>query len=464
MARVVIVGGGITGLAAAHRVHTASAGEIEVTLFEASERLGGKIRTSPFAGLPAVDEGPDAFLARVPGAVDLARELGCDDLVAPATGRAYLWWDGRMHAIPDGLVLGVPANVTRLARSPLLSVGGRLRAAAEPLVPRGHPEPDNLGALIRHRFGREVLERLVDPLLGSVYAGDAMHFSLAAAAPQIATGAARSRSLLLAMRRQRAAAHPPAGPGASPVFLAPRGGMQSLVEALTASLAQVRVLLGEPVTAIEPAGGGRWLVNGVLADTVLLAVPGPAAAAMLAPLSPDASSAMAGIGYASVVMVTLALPDGAANRPLDGSGHLVPKPVQRHLTAASWASSKWAHWRLDGHVVLRASLGRWGDEHAVAFDDDEVLAAVLRDLDEQLGVTAAPTAVRITRWPRSFPQYTPGHLDRIDEIERALATDTPGVAVAGAAYRGIGVPACIRQGNEWADLTMQRLAPSARMN
>ena len=184
---------------------------------------------------------------------------------------------------------------------------------------------------------------------------------------------------------------------------------------------------------------------------------------MLAPLSPDADGVLAGIGYASVVMVTLALPAELDRRALDGSGHLVPKPVQRHLTAASWASTKWAHWHRDGQVVLRASVGRWGDEHAVGFDDDQLTAAVLQDLDEQLGLTAAPTAVRITRWPRSFPQYTPGHLDRIDELERALAVDAPGVGVAGAACRGLGLPACIRQGTEWADLTMRRLGASARM-
>ncbi len=208
MTHVAVVGGGITGLSAAyhlrHRAGDSSAPPPRVTLFEAEERLGGKIRTSPFAGLPAVDEGADAFLARVPWAVDLAHELGLDDLVSPATGRAYVWWDGSLHPIPEGLVLGVPAGLGSLARSHLLSWPGKARAVLEPLVRRGHPAADNLGALIEHRFGAEVLDRLVDPLIGSINAGDTRQLSLAASAPQVAAGLDRSRSLLLGLRKGRA--------------------------------------------------------------------------------------------------------------------------------------------------------------------------------------------------------------------------------------------------------------------
>ena len=208
MTHVAVVGGGITGLSAAyhlrHRAGEGGAPAPRVTLFEADERLGGKIRTSPFAGLPAVDEGADAFLARVPWAVDLAHELGLDDLVSPATGRAYVWWDGSLHPIPEGLVLGVPAGLGSLARSHLLSWPGKARAALEPLVRRGHPAADNLGALIEHRFGAEVLDRLVDPLIGSINAGDTRQLSLAASAP---AGRRRTRPLA------EPPARPPQGPG-----------------------------------------------------------------------------------------------------------------------------------------------------------------------------------------------------------------------------------------------------------
>jgi oxygen-dependent protoporphyrinogen oxidase len=190
---------------------------------------------------------------------------------------------------------------------------------------------------------------------------------------------------------------------------------------------------------------------------VILAVPAFEAASLLQVVSPAAATALASIEYASVAMLTLAFDDAAVPRRLDGSGHLVPKPVQRDVTAVSWASTKWAHWRRPGQVVLRASVGRWGDTHAYEQHDDDLVDGVLADLSRQLGVSAEPNECRVSRWPRSFPQYLPGHLDRVAAIERQLATDAPGVTVAGAAYRGLGVPACVRQGREWADATMRRL-------
>jgi oxygen-dependent protoporphyrinogen oxidase len=458
--RVAVVGGGITGLAAAHRL--AGTGH-EVVVLERDDRLGGKIRSSPFAGLPAVEEGPDAVLARVPWAVDLLREVGLgDDLVSPAVGKAYVWWGGRLHPIPDGLVLGVPAGLFGLARSPLLSWPGKLRAALEPALPR-RDVGDSLGRLIRSRFGDEVAERLVDPLVGGINAGDADRLSLASV-PQIAAVAARSRSVLVGLRAQPVA---PRGPD-HPVFVTPRAGLGALVDALSGRIVaaggDVRTATG--VTALEPAGSGAWRLTGVgphgaafasLFDAVLLGTPAHAAAPLLATVSPAAARLAGAIEHASVVMVTVAYPAAAVPRALDASGHLVPKPVQRHVTAASWASTKWAHWRAPGQVLFRVSVGRFGDEHAVDLPDAEVLAAVSGDLYEQLGIDAEPTAVRITRWPKSFPQYEPGHAGRVAAIEQALEHDAPGVTVAGAAYRGVGIPACINQGQQAAAAVLRRL-------
>ena len=368
-----------------HRAGDSSAPPPRVTLFEADERLGGKIRTSPFAGLPAVDEGADAFLARVPWAVDLAHELGLDDLVSPATGRAYVWWDGSLHAIPEGLVLGVPAGIGSLARSHLLSWPGKARAALEPLVRRGHPAADNLGALIEHRFGAEVLDRLVDPLIGSINAGDTRQLSLAASAPQVATGLDRSRSLLLGLRKGRAAT--PAGPGlprAGPGHGGPRR------RAPSSALDGVEVVTGQPVEVLERRAGGGWVVQGTEVDAVILALPAYEAARLLAGVSPGSAALLGAISYVSVAMVTLALPEAAVGHALDGSGHLVPKPVQRTLTAASWASTKWTHWHLPGQVVVRASVGRWGDDHAVELDDGDLVEAVMADLERHLGVDGGP--------------------------------------------------------------------------
>jgi protoporphyrinogen/coproporphyrinogen III oxidase len=187
-------------------------------------------------------------------------------------------------------------------------------------------------------------------------------------------------------------------------------------------------------------------VAGVPADAVVVTTPAFAAAATLASIAPGAASLLGTIPYAGVVMVTLAFPDAALTRPLDASGYLVPKPEQRYLTACSWASTKWAHWQPPGKVVLRASLGRYGNERALDLDDDAVLAAALADLGVQAGIRGDPTDVRITRWPQGFPQYLPGHTGKVDAIHDALGREAPGVLAAGAAYRGVGIPACIRQG------------------
>jgi oxygen-dependent protoporphyrinogen oxidase len=452
---VVVVGGGITGLAAAHELRRA-ADPPTVTVLEASERLGGKILTTPFAGLPAVDAGPDSVLARVPWAVELLTELGLrDELVAPATSEASVWWRGALHPIPSGLVLGVPAGLRALARSGLLTWRGKFRAAAEPLLPATDGD-DDLGLTVRRRFGAEVYDRLVGPLVGSINAADPGHISLAATAPQLAAVAGQ-RSLLLALRKT-----PRPAPGTAPVFLTHPAGLGHLVHRLAASLRDdgVDLRVSRPAAAVERTAGGCYRVDGLEADAVVLAVPADAAATALATIAPDAAAGVRRIRYVSVALVTLAFPDGAVTRSLKGSGYLVPAPEQRYLTACSWASSKWVHLQLPSAFLLRASLGRDGDEHAVELDDDAIVAATRADLQRHLGLRADPIAVRVNRWPRSFPQYLPGHLDRIAAIERALPA---GVAVAGAAYRGIGIASCIRQGRDAARATLAALLEPAKL-
>lgn len=458
MGRVAVVGGGITGLTAALRL--AQTGHA-VVVVERSHGFGGKIRTSPFAGLPAVDEGADAFLARVPWAVELCDELGVrEQLVSPASGKAYIWWNGSLHPIPDGLVLGVPAGLGCLAGSHLLSWPGKLRAAVEPLLPRERraDATDNLGALVRRRFGAEVLVRLVDPLIGGINAGDADHLSLAASAPQIGEVAASHRSLLVGLRRGGPRRDPSA-----PVFLAPIGGMSIIVDRMLDRLRELGVELrpGVEVGGVE-RHGQRWAIDDVGLDDgvdgVVLATPAHVATRLLRAVAPAAAELVGEIEHASVAMVTLAFDEGAVRRVLDGSGHLVPKPQQRSITAASWASTKWAHLASPGQVVLRVSLGRYGASDVLERDDDGLVAAACADLVAQLGVRADPTAARVTRWDQAFPQYLPGHLDRVGAIEREMTSAAPGLVLAGAAYRGVGIPACIRQGGEAARLVHAHLS------
>lgn len=451
---VVVIGGGITGLAAAHRL--VGHRDVSVTVLEADDRLGGKIKTSSFAGLPAVDEGPDAFLTRVPFASALARAVGLgDEMTSPASGTASIWSDG-LHTIPTGLMLGVPTGVSTLARSRLLSWRGKARAALEPVLPRRSVPEDNLGALVRSRFGDEVHEMLVDPLVGSIYASDTDRLSMSAV-PQLGDLAGRGRSMLLSGRSLRGAA--PAASG--PIFETPRAGVGALVDATAAAIVAAGGTLrcNAPVAAIEPTAGGHRVVltdgTTIDADGVVVASPAPAAAPVIRPVSPDAADLLAAVETSSVVMVTMAVRDWPAR--LTGSGYLVPKRHQRSVTAVSFASNKWQHWRpADGSFVLRTSLGRDGlvvDDRS----DDDLVSAAIREVSGHLGTELVPTEVRLTRWPGAFPQYRPGHMAGVDLLEETLRRDAPGVVTAGASHRGIGIPACVHQGQRAAGLIADAL-------
>lgn len=445
--RVVVVGGGISGLAAAYAL--AGRHRLPVTICEAEERLGGKIRTEVFAG-SRLDLGPDAFLARRPEALALCEELGlAGELVAPATASAYVWSRNRLRRLPPGLALGVPTSLGPLIRSRVLSPAGLARVAIEPFVP-GRPLDDDeaLGALVRRRLGREVHCRLVDPLVGGINAGDTDHLSVDVAAPNLAVAARHHRSLVAGARRQAAAAPPAPGPA----FLTLPGGLTRLVEALTERLATsgVEVRTKEPVTGLTPRSGGGYQVDvasgTVDAGAVVLAVPAFAAAPLLAPLAPGAATTLAEVDYASVALVALSYPRSAVGRRLDGSGFLVARGEGRLMTACSWASSKWAHLDTGRHVVLRVSAGRAGDARAESLDDAALVERLRLELDAVLAISGPPAEVRVTRWPRAFPQYAPGHLRRIAGAEAEVALRLPGVALAGAALAGVGLPACIASG------------------
>jgi protoporphyrinogen/coproporphyrinogen III oxidase len=432
--RVVVGGGGIAGVVAAERLATELGGDGAVELRESTERLGGKLRTSPFAGRPAVDEGADAFVARVPHGSALAHRVGLGAaLTSPAAASAFVWHDG-LHRMPDGLLLGVPGDLVPLATSRLLSAGGKLRAAVEPLLPPTRDTGDSVGTLIRSRFGDEVHERLVDALVGSICAADTDRFSLAMV-PQLATLADGERSLLLAARRAR---RRNASATNGPVFYAPHDGMEKLAAATaaTATAAGANVSMSRPVSSLA-SDGSRWRVDDEPVDAVVLATPAHVTATLVAGVAQELAVVLSQSDYAGVAIVTLAVP-ALPSRVHGMSGYLVPKPDQRLVTAASFASQKWAHWRGAGEIV-RVSLGRDGlpVDH---LDDEALVTAAVNELGRHLGADVQPTATRVSRWPRSFPQYRPGHLRWLDA---ATAATPPGLFLTGAGYRGIGVPACI---------------------
>jgi oxygen-dependent protoporphyrinogen oxidase len=444
--RILVVGGGITGLTVAYEL-AGLLPDASVELREADDRLGGKLRTSAFAGIPSVDEGADAFLARVPHGTALAGAVGLgEELTSPTGATAAVWYDG-LHPIPEGLLLGVPADMARLVRSDLLTWRGKARAALEPLRPRTDPD-DSIGALVRARFGDEVQERLVDALVGSIYAADTDRFSLAMV-PQLAALAGRGRSLLLSARAMRAAA--PAASG--PVFYAPRRGMASLVSALAAA-AEARgaaLRIGTPVREMAADGGG-WRADDDQFDALVLATPAAPTAPLLAGAAPEAARLLATMDHAGVVLVTLAVrawPDRLRGR----SGYLVPKPVQGRVTAASFGSQKWAHWRGGDGEVLRVSLGRDGSP-IDDLDDDAAIDHATREVGGHLGLDLQPTATRVSRWPQAFPQYRPHHRRWLAAVDAALPV---GLHVTGASYDGIGIPACIDQAQRTARLVATQL-------
>lgn len=443
--RVVVVGAGLTGLATAWHLRD----DAEVTLLEASDRAGGEIATIDFAGAP-LDVGADAFLARQPEAERLARAAGFgnDDLVAPASRQVQLWVRGRLRPLPGATVLGVPGELVALARSRVLPPVALARAAAEPLLPRRHVVGDrSVGDLVGERFGRSVVDLLVEPLLAGVYAGRADRLSVAATAPAVWDASRRHRSLLAGLARQRAAAD-----AAGPVFLTVRGGLGRLVDRLADGLG-TRLRTGVSVLALDRDRVG-WTVettDGMLrADQIVLAVPAPAAAELLAPVVPDAARELLAIRYASVAVVALAYDPSAARAVPAGSGMLVPRSEGRLVKAATWTSRKWPHHAGRDAFVLRASVGRVGEPAPLDLDDVTLATRVDAEIRWATGITAPASEHLVVRWPDALPQYDVGHLQRVDRIRAALAAAPPGLHVGGAALDGVGLAARARDAERLA--------------
>jgi oxygen-dependent protoporphyrinogen oxidase len=452
--RFAVVGGGVSGLVAAHTL--ASSGE-EVVLLEKSDRLGGKLHTVDLEGA-TVEAGADCFVVRDRYALELCRDLGIDDLKEPRSFGAWIWRGGKLRPMPGGTLGGIPTSVRTLLTARVLSLRGRFRALADLLLPGPLIGPDiAVGSFVARRFGREVAEVLVDPLLAGTRAGTLDELSLAAATPALDSVARRHRSVIRGLRWSDET-----GP---PRFLAPAGGMgaiaQALKERLQADGAEVRT--GGSVTSITPSPGGYLLKTPdgtVEASGVVLAVPAYSAAGILRELAPEAARELAGIRYASAGSVALAYPPGSVDLPPTGSGILVPGSEGAGIAACTWFSSKWPHLAPeDGRVILRCFLGRTGRHPALDLADVDLAAWAHAETDRMLGVRAAPLAHHVARWEQGLPQYEVGHLERVGRIDRALRS-LPRVVVTGAAYRGSGVADCVRWGLEAA--RMARDEASAR--
>lgn len=464
---VVVIGGGIAGLAAAHRL---LAEGLRVTLLEAGPRLGGKLRSGELAGL-RVDLGAESVLARRPEALELARAVGLGEaLQPPATATARLWTRGVLRSLPGGHVMGVPGDLGPLAASGVLSAEGLARAGAEDALERQEIGEDvALGEYVAARLGHEVVDRLVEPLLGGVYAGNAYRISMRAAVPQLFDVARTHASLGEGVRELQARAARAGQTG--PVFSGIDGGIGRLPLAVAEACraAGARILLGTPARELtRTATGWRVVADGaggaetIEADAVVLAVQAGPAARLLDRIAPSAASELRGVEYASMALVTMALrrsdlPAGIADG--GASGFLVPPVDGRTIKASTFSSNKWAWAGTDPDLfLLRTSVGRHGDEGDLKRSDEELVEVSLADLGEAVGLapTVRPVATTVTRWDGGLPQYPVGHLGRVARIRSAVAA-LPGLAVCGALYDGVGIPACIASAGKAADVVIATL-------
>jgi protoporphyrinogen/coproporphyrinogen III oxidase len=448
---VVVVGGGISGLATAHRLRLLLGPQAVITIVEQSDRLGGKLRTVELAGR-AYDVGAEAFLHRRPEASELINELGLGTEVVHPTGfGASIHAAGETRAMPSHTMMGIPASVESVR--PMLSSEGALRVEMEPTLPpidlRGGDVA--VGALMRDRFGPEVGDRLVGPLLGGVYAGRADELGLRATMPQIATLLDKGVGSLLAAAAMTMPAPPQPRASRPPVFGTLRGGLSVLVDALEAASKPV-VRLGLPVRVLSWKSDGWRLEIGSAAspeyldcDGVVLALPAPAARKLLSDTAPQASFAYGKVSVASMAVVAMALPPGT--RLPERSGILLAEKERYSdaitpftAKAFTFSSRKWAH--LGEPVLVRGSVGRHGETALLQRSDADLVKAVRADLKELTGITAAPIDYVVQRWGGGLPQYGVGHLDLVSTIEKAVG-EVPGLAVAGATLHGVGIPACI---------------------
>lgn len=387
-----------------------------------------------------MDEGADAFLARVPEALELCEQVGIDDVVHPSATNAFVYARGGLHPLPSGQLLGIPTDLAELETSGLVSAEGMAILRERDGQDWDPPEADvSVADLVVERLGPEVCTHLVEPLLAGINAGEAAGLSTEAVAPQIWASAQAGGSLVKAAGDMRASATE-----SGPVFATPREGVARL-PARVAERLRAEVRLNTPVRSLRVADGTIRLDDERFSG-VVIATPAPVTATLLRTTAPDASAALAGIDYASVVMVTLVADAGSVDHPLDGSGFVVARNAGVDITACSWGSSKWAQWNDGDHTVFRVSVGHDADPSDWCSKTDEDLVGVVRrDLRTTMDIEFPVVGSRVTRWPRSFPQYRPGHLDLVDTITGAAAAAGP-IAVAGASFRGVGIPACIRGG------------------
>ncbi|WP_163182898.1 protoporphyrinogen oxidase [Neobacillus sedimentimangrovi] len=452
--KVVIIGGGIAGLTSAFYLQKKIKENqlpIDIQLIEASHRLGGKLQTVRRDGF-TIERGPDSFLARKTSMIRLAKEVGMDDqLVHNSTGKSYVLVNNKLHPMPGGSIMGIPTEIGPFITTGLFSIPGKLRAAADFLLPRSEAGKDQaLGQFFRRRLGNEVVENLIEPLLSGIYAGDIDQLSLMSTFPQFYEVEQKYRSLIIGMKKStpNQAKQPVQNKPTKGAFLTFKTGLQSFAEAIEAKLDPHSILKGHKVEKITRMNSQYriFLNNGeeMTADCVIAATPHQITQSMFSdyrffdPLKTVPST--------SVATVAMAFPKEAIKNDIDGTGFVVSRNSDYSITACTWTHKKWAHSTPEGKVLLRCYVGRAGDETIVDLSDDQINKIVLDDLKKTMDITMNPDFSIISRWKNAMPQYTVGHKQRLATILEKMKQELPGVFLAGASYGGVGVPDCIDQG------------------
>ncbi|WP_100403356.1 protoporphyrinogen oxidase [Bacillus sp. FJAT-42315] len=452
--KVVVIGGGITGLTTAYYLQKQAKENqlaLDITLIEATPRLGGKIQTVRKDGF-VIERGPDSFLERKASAARLAKEVGLgEQLVNNSTGQSYVLVNGKLHPMPGGSVMGIPTQIAPFITTGLFSIPGKMRAAADFVLPKSDPQTDqSLGHFFRRRLGDEVVENLVEPLLSGIYAGDIDKLSLMSTFPQFYQVEQKYRSLVLGMKKTTPAPQKQAGTTKKKgIFMTVKNGLESLVEAIEHKLNEGSVLKGTRVEAIEHKQDGGYalsLNSGTIlhADSVVVTTPHFTLPTMMPQYR--FFDGLKDIPATSVATVAMAFPEEAITKDIDGTGFVVSRNSDYTITACTWTHKKWPHTIPDGKVLLRCYVGRAGDEAVVDLSDAEIEQIVLEDLNKTMAITTTPDFTIVSRWKKAMPQYTVGHKQRMADMYEQVDKELPGLFIAGSSFEGLGLPDCIDQG------------------
>jgi len=462
MNKIVIIGGGISGLAAAHRVLELNK-SAHVTILEASERLGGTIQTEHRDGF-LIERGPDSFISEKPHGISLAKRLGIESQLIQTNEeyrRSFIVRDGRLRAVPEGFQLMAPSRMWPFITSDIFSIPGKVRMAADLLLPRKSTNgstDESLASFVRRRLGEEALTRMAQPMVGGIYTADPETLSLRATLPRFLDMEQKHRSLILAMARQGREQKKGTSGARYSLFLSFNRGMQVLVDPLTRINADLRVKTRAQGLTFDHG----WTITTdndeqIKADGVCLAVPAYVAASLLEDTHEQVAQKLRQIKYASTATINFGYRRAAIAHPLNGFGFVVPFVEKRSLIACTFSSVKFSGRAPDGYVLLRAFAGGALQPEIFALDETEMSRRVEADLRELLGIREDPRFIEVAKWERSMPQYEVGHLDRASEIEK-LATELPGLSLAGNAYRGAGIPDCVRSGEAAAEYLINQRA------